>query len=62
MNARRFGVPILTVVALALAGCRYYYAKPGGTYLAFAVDHAMCMKQVGLTSPDGELNAPEDQQ
>lgn len=24
------------------------------TYLAFAADHATCMKQVGLVSPDGE--------
>ena len=48
----RHAVPVL-LVAVALTGCRYYYAKPGATDAAFAADHAACVRDVGKFSGDG---------
>jgi hypothetical protein len=39
--------------ALFLAGCRYYYSKPGASYADFTSDHHACVKEVGLMSADG---------
>ena len=43
----------ITLAALLLAGCRYYYSKPGATEADFARDHHACIKEVGMASQDG---------
>jgi hypothetical protein len=40
----------LLLMILMLAGCRYYYTKPGATEVMFAGDHAACIKEVGRFS------------
>jgi hypothetical protein len=41
------------VVGALLAGCRYYYTKPGAGYADFSEDHHACVKDVGVPSSDG---------
>jgi len=43
---------MLLLLALSLSACtqRYYYNKPHADYAAFSVDHAACLREVGIPS------------
>ena len=46
------GFALMLIAAALLAGCRYYYTKPGATDATFAADHAACVQEVGKFSTD----------